>query len=96
MLTCITAIVAFREHHMFNGFKHMFVPLFGLVANLLCMLFYLIGPFAVSGMSIKEPYIALGVVALWGGYGAVYFLRSSKAKSKSVFVEKSATSAASV
>jgi len=45
-------------------------------------------------MSWKEPYIALGVVALWGGYGALYFLRSSKAKSKSVFVEKSATSAA--
>ena len=49
MLTCIIAIVAFREHHMFNGFKHMFVPLFGLVANLLCMLFYLIGPFAWRG-----------------------------------------------
>jgi APA family basic amino acid/polyamine antiporter len=88
MLTCITAIVAFREHHTFSGFKHMFVPLFGLVANLLCMLFYLIGPFTVSGMSIKEPYIALAVVALWGIYGAVYFLRSSKVKSKSVFVEK--------
>ena len=96
MLTCITAIVAFREHHMFNGFKHMFVPLFGLVANLICMLFYLIGPFAVAGMSWKEPYIALGVVALWGGYGAVYFLRTSKAKSKSVFVEKPVTSPAGV
>lgn len=33
MLTCIMALVAFREHHSFNGFKHMFVPLFGLVAN---------------------------------------------------------------
>jgi basic amino acid/polyamine antiporter, APA family len=94
MLTCITAIVAFREHHMFNGFKHMFVPLFGLVANLICMLFYLIGPFTVAGMSWKEPYIALGVVGLWGGYGALYFLRSSKAKSKSVFVEKPAASPA--
>ena len=60
MLTCIIAIVAFREHHTFSGFKHMFVPLFGLVANLLCMLFYLVGPFTVSGMSVKEPYIALG------------------------------------
>ncbi len=88
MLTCLTAIVAFREHHSFHGFKHMFVPLFGLVANLICMLFYLVGPFVVSGMSWKEPYIALGVVALWGGYGALYFLRTSKAKSKSILVEK--------
>jgi len=27
-------------------------------------------------------------VGLWGGYGAVYFLRTSKAKSKSILVEK--------
>ncbi|HLK91624.1 MAG TPA: APC family permease [Polyangia bacterium] len=96
MLTCVTAIVAFREHHSFNGFKHMFVPLFGLVANLICMLFYLIGPFTVAGMSWKEPYLALLVVGVWGGYGALYFLRSSKAKSKAVFVDKPATSTATM
>ena len=49
----------------------------GLVANLACMLFYLIGPFMVPGMSIKEPYIALGVVAAWGIYGTIYFIRRS-------------------
>jgi amino acid transporter len=91
MLTCFIAIVAFREHHSFSGFKHMFVPIFGLVANLLCMLFYLIGPFTVSGMSWKEPYIALAVCAAWGIYGAVYFMRTSKAKGRSVMVEKPAT-----
>ena len=64
MLTCITAMVAFHQHHLFHGFKHFVVPIFGLIANLICMLFYLVGPFAVAGMSIKEPYIALGVVAL--------------------------------
>jgi amino acid transporter len=88
MLTCLIAIVAFREHEMYSGFKHMFVPLFGLVANVLCMLFYLVGPFAVSGMSIKEPYIALGICVVWGGYGAVYFLRASKSKGKAVYTEK--------
>ena len=82
MVTCIIAMVAFREHHSFNGFKHMFVPLFGLVANLACMLFYLIGPFTISGMSVKEPYIALGVCGLWGVYGAFYFARSSKVKGR--------------
>jgi amino acid transporter len=82
MITCIVAMVAFKEHHMFNGFKHLFVPLFGLVANVACMLFYLIGPFTVSGMSVKEPYIALGVCGLWGIYGAFYFAKSSKAKGR--------------
>jgi basic amino acid/polyamine antiporter, APA family len=88
MMTCVIAIIAFREHHMFNGFKHFVVPVFGLLANLACMLFYLIGPFTVSGMSWKEPYIALGVAAVWGVYGLVYFSRSSKAKGKEIYISE--------
>jgi amino acid transporter len=88
MMTCVIAIVAFREHHMFNGFKHFVVPVFGLLANLACMLFYLIGPFTVSGMSWKEPYIALGVAAIWGVYGLVYFNLSSKAKGKEIYISE--------
>ena len=86
MLTCYVAIVAFREHHSFNGFKHMVVPVFGLLANLLCMLFYLVGPFMVAGMSPVEPFVALGVAAVWGIYGAWYFLSASKSKGRSTFV----------
>ena len=88
MMTCIIAIVAFREHHSFNGFKHMVVPVFGLLANLGCMLFYLVGPFSVSGMSWHEPYIALAVAAAWGIYGLVYFKRRSAATGKPVFLEQ--------
>jgi basic amino acid/polyamine antiporter, APA family len=87
MMTCIIAIVAFQEHHMFNGFKHVAIPVFGLLANLLCMLFYLIGPFSVAGMSWKEPYVALGIAAVWGIYGVVHFYTSSKKKAKSVMVQ---------
>ena len=29
MLTCLTAMIAFQEHHTFSGFKHVFVPIFG-------------------------------------------------------------------
>jgi amino acid transporter len=90
-LTCVVAIVAFREHHTFSGFKHFVVPLFGLVANLACMAFYLVGPFTVSGMSVKEPFIALGVCLLWGLYGAIYFLRSSRKKGRSVLIDKPVT-----
>jgi APA family basic amino acid/polyamine antiporter len=83
----VLAIVAFRKHHSFHGFKHVVVPVFGLLANLLCMLFYLIGPFSVAGMSFKEPYIALGIDALWGICGTIYFLGASKKKAKPVLVE---------
>lgn len=86
MITCIIAMVAFKQHHSFNGFKHVVVPVLGLVANLVIMLFYLVGPFTVAGMSWKEPYIALGFCAVWGIYGAVYFLRSSKAKGKEILL----------
>src|SRR5437762_10052409 len=84
MMTCLVAMLAFQEHHMFNGFKHVVVPIFGLLANLGCMLFYLVGPFMVPGTSAKEPYVALGGVALWGSYGLIYFLRSSKAKGRAI------------
>ena len=80
MMTCIIAMMAFSEHHTFNTFKHVAVPVFGLLANLACMIFYLVGPFFVPGMSAKEPYIALGLVALWGIYGLAYFAKASRAK----------------
>ena len=91
MLTCVVAIVAFREHHTFNTFKHTVIPVFGLLANLLCMAFYLVGPFFVSGMSWKEPYCALGIAAIWGIYGAVYFAIRSKKTGKAILTPAGAT-----
>jgi amino acid transporter len=73
MMTCIVAIVAFREHRTFNSFKHVVIPGFGVIANLLCMVFYVVGPFTVAGMSAREPFIALGICVLWGIYGWIYF-----------------------
>jgi amino acid transporter len=92
MLTCLTAMIAFKEHHTFREVKHSVVPMFGFLANLVCMLFYLVGPFSVDGMSWKESYIALGIAALWGIYGLRYFFKSSKAKGKSVWIDDPVTS----
>ena len=33
-----------------------------------------------------EPLTALGISAVWGLYGAVYFIRSSKAKGKATLL----------
>ena len=88
MTTCVIAMIAFREHHSFNGFKHLFIPIFGLVANLVCMLFYLVGPFMVSGMSWKEPYIALAVAGAWGLYGLYYFRKRSEQVGKPMFLQE--------
>jgi amino acid transporter len=86
MTTCIVAIVAFREHHSFHGFKHVFIPVFGLLANFGCMLFYLVGPFSVAGMSVKEPYIALCVSAVWIIVGGVYLAMNSKSRGKEILL----------
>jgi hypothetical protein len=45
-----------------------------------------VGPFFFPGMSPKEPFVALGLVALWGIYGLVYFARSSKAKGQAMVI----------
>ena len=50
------------------------------------MAFYLAGPFFNLGTKM-EPLTALGISAIWGIYGAIYFLRSSKAKGKTVLLE---------
>ncbi len=91
-MTCLTAIIAFKEHHTFHGFKHVVVPVFGLLANLGCMMFYIIGPFSVAGMSWNEPFIALGVVARVGrSTGRSTSSPHSKKKEKPIFVETPAT-----
>jgi amino acid transporter len=90
MTTCVIAMVAFKEHHSFNGFKHFIIPIFGLVANFACMVFYLVGPFTVAGMSWKEPYIALAVAAGWGLYGVYYFKKRSAQMGKPVFLAQKA------
>ena len=50
------------------------IPVFGLVANLACMAFYLVGPFMGYGTKM-EPLLALGVALVWGIYGGIYFVR---------------------
>jgi amino acid transporter len=80
-LTNIICIVAFREHHEFNGFKHMVVPVFGALANFACLAFYVIGPIEGLG-SAKEPLLALGLSVIWGVYGAIYFSRNSRKRGK--------------
>src|SRR3974390_2918071 len=91
MLSCIICIVAYHGHPKFSVLKHLIIPVFGLLANLACMVFYLVGPFMGYGTK-KEPLLALGIAAVWGLYGGIYFLRSSKTKGRTTLVEtRSAT-----
>jgi basic amino acid/polyamine antiporter, APA family len=87
MLSCITCIVAYHGHPQFSFVKHMAIPVFGLLANLACMAFYLIGPFMGFGTKM-EPLCALAIAAVWAIYGGIYFIRSSKSKGRTTLVNK--------
>ena len=85
-LSCFLCIVAFWKRPDFNLVLHLLIPGFGLLANLVCMAFYAISPLFGLG-TFKEPIVALIISALWGIYGAIYFIRSSKQKGKAIFLE---------
>jgi len=85
-LSCFLCMVAYHNRPDHSFLKHTLIPGLGLLANLLCMLFYLIGPIFNLG-TLKEPLCALGISAVWGIYGGIYFLRSSKQKGKSILLE---------
>ena len=80
-LSCIICLVGYHNHPNFKPLKHLIIPVFGLVANLACMAFYIIGPFMGFGTS-KEPFCALGLAAVWAIYGGIYFVSTSKKKGR--------------
>jgi amino acid transporter len=82
-LSCLLCMVAYHKRPDHSFIKHTLIPAFGFLANIGCMMFYLIGPFLGIGTA-KEPLGALCIAFLWGCYGAFYFMKSSKAKGKSM------------
>jgi APA family basic amino acid/polyamine antiporter len=84
MLSCVTCIVCYHKHPQFKVVRHLIIPAFGLLANLACMIFYVVGPFMGYGTKM-EPLIALGIALVWGIYGGIYFLRASKAMGRTTF-----------
>jgi amino acid transporter len=91
-LSCFLCIVAYHKRPDHNFLLHTFIPGFGLLANLICMAFYIIGPFFNLGTKM-EPLTALGISAVWGLYGAYYFVKSSKKKGKAILLDKQTVTA---
>ena len=85
-LSCFLCIVAFNKRPDFSFVRHLLIPGFGLVANVVCMAFYVIAPLFGLGTT-KEPLLALAISAVWGIYGALYFLRSSRVKGKAILLQ---------
>lgn len=85
MLSCIICLVAYHKHPKFSPVRHFVIPMFGLLANLACMAFYLIGPFMGYGTKM-EPLLALGIALVWAIYGGIYFVRTSGSKGRATLI----------
>jgi APA family basic amino acid/polyamine antiporter len=85
-LSCLLCIIAYWKREDFSVVRHLLIPGFGFLANVTLMAFYVISPAFGLGTS-KEPVLALIISGLWGLYGAIYFLRTSKAKGKAILLE---------
>ncbi len=85
-LSCIICIVAYHGHPKFSALRHLFIPVFGLAANIVCMSFYVVGPFMGYGTKM-EPLAALGIALVWFTYGLIYFIRSSKLTGRTTIVQ---------
>jgi len=86
-LSCIICMVAYHKHAKYSLLKHTLIPIFGVVANLACMIAYLVLPFMGIGTK-PEPLLALGIALVWAIYGGIYFVRSSKKKGRTTFVDQ--------
>jgi basic amino acid/polyamine antiporter, APA family len=86
MLSCITCIVAYHKHPKFSALRHFFIPVFGILANLGCMLAYLVGPFLGIGTK-AEPLLALGIALVWAIYGGIYFIASSRSTGRTTLIQ---------
>ncbi len=84
-LSCVICLVCFHKHPQFKFVRHFLIPVFGLVANLACMGFYLIGPFMGYGTKM-EPLLALGIALVWAIYGGIYFIRASKKTGRTTLI----------
>lgn len=89
-MSCLICMVAYHRHPKFSLVRHMLIPLFGLVANLACMAFYLIGPFMGYGTKM-EPLLALGIALVWALYGGIYFIRMSRSSGRTTLVQTRAS-----
>jgi basic amino acid/polyamine antiporter, APA family len=89
MLSCVTCIFCYIGHPNFSFVKHLLIPVFGIIANLICMGAYLVLPFMGIGTKL-EPFTALGIAAVWAIYGGIYFVVSSKRTGRTTLVTSKA------
>ena len=93
-LSCLLCMVAYHNHKNYSAVRHLIIPALGLIANLACMAFYVIGPYSGYGTP-HEPLIALGIAAVWAAYGGFHFLIVGRRAGKTALLQSKVEPSAS-
>ncbi len=64
-LTCLVTVVAFLGHKEFGVFKHIVIPILGLLANVAMLVTIFALGFLGGGDSQTEAFMALGIAGAW-------------------------------
>jgi amino acid transporter len=83
-LTCLWTIIAFAGRAEFNFFKHLLVPVLGLVANLIMLTMILGIGFLGGGDSQTESMMAIIIAGIWLAASVVYVLFNSRKTGRSL------------
>lgn len=77
-LTCLWTIIAFASRPDFNWFKHLVIPMLGLLANIVMLITILGLGFIGGGDSQTESLIAIGFALVWAAASGAYVLLSNR------------------
>ncbi|MGH2470651.1 MAG: APC family permease, partial [Chloroflexota bacterium] len=77
-LTCLWTIIAFPGRPEYNVFKHLVVPLLGLLANVVMLVTIFGVGFIGGGTSGEESIIAIIIAAIWLALSVTYVLVNSR------------------
>ena len=83
-LTCLWTIIAFASRPDFNWFKHLVIPVLGLLANIVMLVTILGLGFVGGGDSQTESLMAIGFALVWAFASGLYVVLSNRRTGRSL------------
>jgi amino acid transporter len=83
-LTCVWTIVAFVERHDRHLFRHLTIPVLGLIANLMMVSAILYLAFIGTADTIHEAEICMAIAGAWAVVSALYVVVSGRRSGRTV------------
>jgi amino acid transporter len=83
-LTCLWTVIAFASRPDFNWFKHLVIPVLGLLANIVMLVTILGLGFVGGGDSQTESLMAIGFALVWAIASGLYVVLSNRRTGRSL------------